>query len=169
MNANKELETQTKGMEKLLNKRSVLLQKREECTRKIRELGSLPTNALGEFKDHSLKELMADLKDVNVKLKDYSSVNKKALDQYPINCHDLLMPLTFMCCLTLSIYVSFSDQKVELTARKGELDKGRESIRDLIHSLDLRKDDAIERTFKGVAKNFNNILCFPFFSRSFCV
>ena len=65
--------------------------------------------------------------------------------------------------------MSFSDQKVELTARKGELDKGRESIRDLIHSLDLRKDDAIERTFKGVAKNFNNILCFPSFSRSFCV
>lgn len=71
-------------MEKLLNKRSVLLQKREECTRKIRELGSLPTNALGEYKDYTLKELMAELKEVNVKLKDYSSVNKKALDQYPI-------------------------------------------------------------------------------------
>eukprot|EP00026_Physarum_polycephalum_P000796 Phypoly_transcript_00797.p1 GENE.Phypoly_transcript_00797~~Phypoly_transcript_00797.p1 ORF type:complete len:728 (+),score=169.88 Phypoly_transcript_00797:1787-3970(+) len=133
--ANRRLEEQKKKKKKKLNKRSVLLQKREECTRKIRELGSLPTNALSEYKDHTLKELMAELKDVNVKLKDYSSVNKKALDQY----------------------VSFSDQKVELTARKEELDKGRESIKELIESLDMRKDEAIERTFKGVAKNFNAI------------
>lgn len=80
--ANRKLEDQTKNMEKLLNKRSVLLQKRDENTRKIRELGSLPTEALSKFRDFTLKELMAKLKEVNVELKDYSSVNKKALDQY---------------------------------------------------------------------------------------
>lgn len=80
--SNRQLDDQTKGMEKLLNKRSVLLQKKEECTRKIRELGSLPTESLGKFKNHTLKELMNELKEVNGKLKKYSSVNKKALDQY---------------------------------------------------------------------------------------
>ena len=30
-------------------------------------------------------------------------------------------------------------------------------IRELIESLDLRKDEAIERTFKGVAKNFREV------------
>lgn len=71
-------------MEKLLNKRSVLLQKREECTRKIRELGSLPTNKLGDYKNMKLSQLIAQLKEVNIELKKYGSVNKKALDQYPI-------------------------------------------------------------------------------------
>lgn len=54
-------------------------------------------------------------------------------------------------------YVSFSDQKVELTTRKEELDKGRNSIKDLIDALDMRKDEAIERTFKTVARNFKDI------------
>lgn len=65
--------------------------------------------------------------------------------------------LKFCTSLTPPTYVSFSDQKVELSARKDELDKGRQAIRDLIEALDMRKDEAIERTFKGVAKNFNDI------------
>jgi len=59
--------------------------------------------------------------------------------------------------LTQSIYVSFSDQKTEFTARQQELDKGREAIQELITSLDQRKDEAIERTFRGVAKHFSSI------------
>ena len=53
--------------------------------------------------------------------------------------------------LILLIYVSFSDQKAEFTARKQEMDKGKEAIKELIDTLDRRKDEAIERTFKGVA------------------
>lgn len=30
-------------------------------------------------------------------------------------------------------------------------------IRELITALDMRKDEAIERTFKGVAKNFREV------------
>ena len=38
-----------------------------------------------------------------------------------------------------------------------ENDRGDEKIRQLIDTLDLRKDEAIERTFKGVAKQFRDI------------
>ena len=55
-----------------------------------------------------------------------SSVNKKALDQY----------------------VNFTEQREELVARHEENRKGEGKIRDLIQTLDLRKDEAVERTFK---------------------
>ena len=38
-----------------------------------------------------------------------------------------------------------------------ENDRGEEKIRQLISTLDMRKDEALERTFKGVAKNFREI------------
>lgn len=53
-------------------------------------------------------------------------VNKKALDQY----------------------MSFTNQKEELVMRHDETMRGKEKIQQLILNLDLRKDEAIERTFK---------------------
>jgi hypothetical protein len=41
--------------------------------------------------------------------------------------------------------------------RKDELEKSAESIKDLITTLDQRKDEAIQRTFKQVSKNFEEI------------
>jgi structural maintenance of chromosome 3 (chondroitin sulfate proteoglycan 6) len=38
-----------------------------------------------------------------------------------------------------------------------ELDVASEKIRELISTLDARKDEAIERTFKGVAKHFREV------------
>jgi hypothetical protein len=55
-----------------------------------------------------------------------SHVNKKAMDQY----------------------VNFTEQREELVARHEENRKAEAKIRDLIQTLDLRKDEAIERTFK---------------------
>ena len=40
-------------MEKLINQRSLLLQKRDDYERKIRELGSLPTQEVEAHKDIS--------------------------------------------------------------------------------------------------------------------
>ena len=54
------------------------------------------------------------------------SVNKKALDQYQ----------------------SFTEQRADLVRRTQENDRAEEKIRELISTLDLRKDEAIERTFK---------------------
>lgn len=129
-----ELSTE-KTMEQILNKRSMLIQKREENTRKIRELGSLPSEAFSKYQKTSLKQLYRLLADCNRDLKKFSHVNKKALDQY----------------------VSFSQQRDDLLARKKEQDAADEKIQELVAVLDGQKDEAIQRTFKQVAKNFEDV------------
>jgi structural maintenance of chromosome 3 (chondroitin sulfate proteoglycan 6) len=54
---------------------------------------------------------------VKTKLRTYSDVNKKAIDQY----------------------INFTEQREQLLVRKDELDKGAEAIRELIEVLDYRK------------------------------
>lgn len=44
-----------------------------------------------------------------------------------------------------------------MNGRQEELDESQNSILDLIDVLDARKDEAIERTFKQVAKNFEEV------------
>ena len=46
-----------KMMERLTNKRGLLIKKREECMRKIRELGSLPADTNTKYQNFSLKEV----------------------------------------------------------------------------------------------------------------
>ncbi|OQR86398.1 chromosome segregation protein [Achlya hypogyna] len=121
--------------EKDLAKRRRLLQKREAATRDIRELGTLPLSELDKFKGWSHKEVSKRFAQVAEALKGFAHVNKKALDQY----------------------VSFSDQRSSLLARKAELDAGDESIKALIDVLDMRKDEAILRTFKGVSHHFSQV------------
>jgi len=48
-----------KVMERLTNKRGLLIKKREECMRKIRELGSLPADTNTKYQSCSLKEVCA--------------------------------------------------------------------------------------------------------------
>lgn len=62
---------------------------------------------------------MKRLHKVNESLKKYSHVNKKALDQY----------------------ISFSEQRETLMARKKELDGGQTSIKELVEALDMQKDE----------------------------
>ncbi|XP_060076543.1 structural maintenance of chromosomes protein 3-like [Ylistrum balloti] len=124
-----------KELEKMTNKQSLLLKKKDECMRKIRELGSLPSDAFEKYQNLSLKQLFKKLEQCNHELKKYSHVNKKALDQF----------------------VNFSDQKEKLIKRKDELDRGHESILDLMNALDHRKYEAIQLTFKQVSKYFSEI------------
>jgi hypothetical protein len=80
-------------------------------------------------------QLLKKLRKVNESLKGFAHVNKKAYEQY----------------------TSFTKQRDDLLARQEELDKSQESILELIDVLDARKDEAIERTFKQVAKNFEEV------------
>jgi structural maintenance of chromosome 3 (chondroitin sulfate proteoglycan 6) len=52
-------------------------------------------------------------------------------------------------------YTTFTKQRDGLLNRREELDVSGESIQDLIETLDTRKDEAIERTFKEVSKYFS--------------
>ena len=68
-------------------------------------------------------------------MKKYKHVNKKAFEQYN----------------------SFTNQQDQLLKRRKELDASQESIEGLVQHLDQRKDEAIERTFKQVSKEFATI------------
>lgn len=72
---------------------------------------------------------------MNEALKKFQHINKKALEQYS----------------------SFTTQREALTKRRKELDAAEDSIKDLIDHLDQAKDEAIERTFKQVSKDFSTI------------
>jgi len=124
-----------KQAEKQLNKRSMLVQKREENLRKIQQLGSLPAAELEEHAHDAVKDLMRKLHKCNQELTKYSHVNKKALDQY----------------------VNFSEQREALLERKTELDQGAAAIEELIDNLDRQKDETITRTFRGVSKHFKEV------------
>lgn len=77
-------------------------------------------------------KITAKLKKVNEGLKKYKNVNKKAFEQYN----------------------NFTTQRETLTKRRKELDLSQKSIEELVEVLDQRKDEAIERTFKQVSKEF---------------
>jgi structural maintenance of chromosome 3 (chondroitin sulfate proteoglycan 6) len=125
----------TKELEKITNKQSLLLKKKEECMRKIRELGSLPSDAFEKYQNLSMKLLFKKLEQCNAELKKYSHVNKKALDQF----------------------VNFSDQKEKLKKREEELNRAHKSITDLMYHLDQRKYEVIQLTFKQVSKYISEI------------
>ena len=62
-----------------------------------------------------------------------------------------------MRCSTVRQYTTFTKQRDELLERRDELTTSAESIEELIEVLDMRKDEAIERTFKQVSKNFAEV------------
>ncbi|KAG2449553.1 hypothetical protein HYH02_005087 [Chlamydomonas schloesseri] len=125
-----------KALEGLDHKREVAAAKAADYERKIRELGTLPQEAFDKaYRDRSIKDLMRALEEVNAGLQRFAGVNRKALDQY----------------------VDFSNQREELGSRLKEQQASESKIKELISALDMRKDEAIERTFKGVAKNFREV------------
>ena len=65
----------------------------------------------------------------------FSHVNKKALDQF----------------------ISFSEEKTKLLERKEELDSGYDKIKELMSTLEYRKYEALQFTFKQVSKYFSEV------------
>jgi structural maintenance of chromosome 3 (chondroitin sulfate proteoglycan 6) len=122
--------------EKYMGKKAMIIGKRDGYSRKIQELGSLPPDSeLRNFRNKTIEDLERGLDRVNTKLKKYSHVNKKALDQF----------------------VNISEKREALQARKDELDRGARKVKELVDSLDRKKDEAINRTFRGVSKNFAEV------------
>uniref|UniRef100_A0A1A9W229 Structural maintenance of chromosomes protein n=1 Tax=Glossina brevipalpis TaxID=37001 RepID=A0A1A9W229_9MUSC len=124
----------SKKVEKWVAKENLLLQKIQEYTEKIASLGALP-QVDKKYDKMSLKSLFKELEKANQHLKKYNHVNKKALDQF----------------------LSFSEQKEKLYKRKEELDVADQKIGELMQSLEMQKVEAIQFTFKQVAKNFTQV------------
>ncbi|XP_045597906.1 structural maintenance of chromosomes protein 3 isoform X1 [Procambarus clarkii] len=129
------MEEDAKDLEKMASKQNLLHQKIDECTKKIRDLGSLPSEAFDKYQNLATKQLFKKLEGANMELKKYSHVNKKALDQF----------------------ISFSEQKEKLVMRKEELDRGYDKIKELMNVLEHRKYEAIQFTFKQVSKYFSEV------------
>lgn len=88
-----------------------------------------------KYSNKSPSQLEKALDQVNNKIQKYAHVNKKAYDQY----------------------VNFSESRERLLKRKEELDDGAEKVQELIDSLDQQKDEAINRTFRGVSSHFKDV------------
>uniref|UniRef100_A0A6B2ELJ6 Structural maintenance of chromosomes protein n=1 Tax=Phlebotomus kandelakii TaxID=1109342 RepID=A0A6B2ELJ6_9DIPT len=132
--AQEKIDDDSKRLEKWTAKENLLHQKIEDATEKIASLGALP-QADPAYSRMSLKRLFGELEKANQHLKKYNHVNKKALDQF----------------------LSFSEQKEKLCKRKEELDIGDQKIRELMQTLEMRKVEAIQFTFKQVAQNFTKV------------
>ncbi|KAI0087966.1 P-loop containing nucleoside triphosphate hydrolase protein [Irpex rosettiformis] len=113
----------------------MLINRKDETNRSIRDLGVLPEEAFEKYTSEKSDRLMRKLHVVNEGLKKFAHVNKKAFEQYN----------------------NFTKQRDQLIQRREELDKSAKSIEDLVEVLDQRKDEAIERTFKQVASNFAEV------------
>ncbi|KAK9462676.1 RecF/RecN/SMC [Lipomyces oligophaga] len=130
------IEREQKHLERGMARRGILVQRKNELIRNIRDLGALPEEAFEKKYDQIKSETMLKrLQKLNEELKAFSHINKKAFEQY----------------------VNFTRQREALITRREELNKSQVSIEELIQVLDQRKDEAIERTFKQVAKAFAEI------------
>ncbi|KAG5984771.1 hypothetical protein E4U55_003283 [Claviceps digitariae] len=129
------IEKQQKRMEKTLQRKALLTAQAAECAKNIRDLGVLPEEAFDKYENMEANTITNKLKKVNEALKKYKHVNKKAFEQYN----------------------NFTTQQDQLMKRRKELDASQDSIEELVEHLDRRKDEAIERTFKQVSKEFATI------------
>ena len=134
-NKTRSLQSGSEQAEHFLTKRNLYLQQKEEGDRKIRELGSLPLEAFEGYLKQPSHSLVAALHSTNAELKKYKDVNRKALDQF----------------------ASFTSQRNDLQGRLAQVNSSREALNGLIDTLDHKKDEAISRTFKGVAREFSNV------------
>lgn len=131
----KAIEREQKQLERAMAKRGILVQRKEELNRKIRELGALPEEAFDKYEKIKSETVLKRLHKLTDDLKKFSHINKKAFEQY----------------------TSFTKQREGLIVRRQELEVSLASIEELIEVLDRHKDEAIERTFKQVSKGFAEI------------
>lgn len=125
-----------KAVQKAAAKRSTLAARLADVAIHIRNLGALPDVAFQQqYTGMAANTATARLHKVQDALKKYGHVNKKAFEQF----------------------AQFERQRDTLETRRQELDASDASIRELIDVLDQRKDEAIERTFRQVSREFASI------------
>ncbi|KAG5485730.1 hypothetical protein LSCM1_07141 [Leishmania martiniquensis] len=134
LGAARSLEERKEVADKTQMQRSLLVQRREEALQKIRQLGVLP-QGVAKFESASLGKLMYHLKAVNEQLKGLSHVNRKALDQH----------------------ATLQEAMKDLKSQQGTLAKELDSIHELMEHLDAKKEEAIERTYKQVQYQFEEV------------
>jgi structural maintenance of chromosome 3 (chondroitin sulfate proteoglycan 6) len=132
----RDIQNHQKSLGKAAAKRAAVSTQLADVAASIRQLGVLPEAAHSDrYKNMSTTTATKKLHGVQEALKKYGKVNKKAFEQFK----------------------QFESQRDVLEERRRELGKSDESIRELIRVLDERKDEAIQRTFKQVSREFARI------------
>ena len=135
-NLNKAIREQQRALQKFAQKRGGLLSRLSDVEAAIRGLGALPELAhTATYRNMSSQTAATRLNKVKIALKKYGHVNRKAFEQFQ----------------------QFEKQRDMLENRRKELGTSDGSIHELISHLDLQKDEAIERTFRQVSKEFARI------------
>ncbi|KAH9826549.1 Structural maintenance of [Teratosphaeria destructans] len=130
------IKNQQSKVERAAKTRARLTDMLTEVGLQIRNLGVLPEVAFSErYTNMASNVATARLHKVQDALKKYGHVNKKAFEQF----------------------AQFERQREVLETRRKELDSSDVSIRELIDVLDQRKDEAIERTFRQVSREFARV------------
>ncbi|CCH60082.1 hypothetical protein TBLA_0C02740 [Henningerozyma blattae CBS 6284] len=129
------LEKYKQDVEKIMIKRSTLNKRKVEVETQIREVGLISEDALTKYTDIQSEELVEQLNDCNDQMKEFSNVNKRALENFK----------------------KFHGKREELMGRSHELEESEESIKELIDNLKEQKVNAVERTFNQVSENFSDI------------
>jgi len=123
-------------LDRQLSRKALLKQKIDEFTLFIRKLGAIPKDGLdGSHATSSPKLLLKLIEQCHSEIDQLGNVNKKALDQY----------------------TAFAEERDRLYVKQEEIIASRDSIEDLMTHLDQMKDNAIERTFKGVSREFSSV------------
>uniref|UniRef100_A0AC35THX2 Structural maintenance of chromosomes protein n=1 Tax=Rhabditophanes sp. KR3021 TaxID=114890 RepID=A0AC35THX2_9BILA len=107
----------------------------EDVMKKMSELGTFPQDAFRKFQGLSRKKLDEKLTHCLNELKQYSNVNKRALDQF----------------------MRASQQREDLIKRVEEQKTTKTAIESLITVLDTRKNEALAMTFKMVTLHFKSV------------
>ena len=129
----KAVEKHQRRLEKSMQKRAALQLRKQEVMDDIRDIGAVPEEMRVRFgKEKDSEKLLKRLHKVTESLKKFTSVNKHAFEHYRKSVR----------------------QREELTERRAELEKSKAKIEELMEILDTRKDEAIQRTFKQVSRNF---------------
>lgn len=134
ISSSKRLEEQRNRLLHIEAKRSNLIQRREEISQKMRRIGIPPTSD-PQYTNQSIAKLMHLLKEVNAKLQNFSHVNRKAADQ-------------------LSTVVA---SRNDLKEQRNQLIDELKGIHELLDHLEAEKDQVIERTYKQIQFQFEEV------------
>lgn len=133
---NRAIREQQKSFQKFAQRRGALQSRLSDVSTAIRALGALPDLVFTPtYTKMSAQTATGRLHKAKDALKKYGHVNKKAFEQFQ----------------------QFEKQRDLLENRRRELGTGDSSIHTLIDHLDQQKDEAIERTFRQVSKEFARI------------
>lgn len=122
------------SVERRYNTRAIETQKKAEAEKNIRQLGSLPSN-FDMYSNLSVTSLIKKLQRTRGHLKQLGHVNRRSAE----------------------VYEYTGVRLAHLKKQEEEVKKEEEAICTLMTVLDQRKDEDIQRTFKGVSKFFSEI------------